>query len=103
MRHYEVDQWTDFVRNLVEEHERTEMEQHRANCSQCRQTSEFLASLVTAARIEQKYDSATQELAESARRIFADRKAQGEPGCAADFQTLAANLTYASPRHLITK
>src|SRR5579864_3919694 len=102
MRHYEVSEWTDFVRNLVSEEQRSEMERHQLGCSQCASKLEFLRNVAVTARAEQAYDSASKVLAASARRVFVKPEA---PGGTRDrvidaLRTLVAHLTYDSAADL---
>ncbi len=51
MKHFELAEWTDFVRGLVEESARLALEHHLASgCRKCRHTADLLRKLVTAAR-----------------------------------------------------
>src|SRR3989442_11143239 len=51
MKHFEVAEWTDFVRGLVEKSARLPMEHHLASgCRKCRHTADLLRKLVTAVR-----------------------------------------------------
>src|SRR5713101_2619770 len=51
MKHFELAEWTDFVRGLVEKSARLPMEHHLASgCRKCRHTADLLRKLVTAAR-----------------------------------------------------
>ena len=51
MKHFELAEWTDFVRCLVEKSARLPMEHHLASgCRKCRHTADLLRKLVTAAR-----------------------------------------------------
>lgn len=102
MKHYEVGEWTDFVRSLVAEPDRIEMEQHLAGCPQCGAVVEFLRGVARAAQAESSYESATSELAAPARDVFSGLPA---PAGARDrvmeaFHTLVANLTYDSAADL---
>ncbi|PYU17797.1 MAG: hypothetical protein DMG29_00055 [Acidobacteria bacterium] len=50
MKHFELAEWTDFVRGLVEKSARLPMEHHLASgCRKCRHTADLLRKLVTAA------------------------------------------------------
>src|SRR2546426_7974427 len=51
MKHFELAEWADFVRGLVEKSARLPMEHHLASgCRKCRHTADLLRKLVTAAR-----------------------------------------------------
>jgi len=51
MKHFELAEWTDFVRGLVEKSARLPLEHHLASgCRKCRHTADLLRKLVTAAR-----------------------------------------------------
>src|SRR5712692_3903143 len=51
MKHFELAEWTDFVRGLVEKSARLPMEHHLASgCQKCRHTAELLRKVATAAR-----------------------------------------------------
>src|SRR3989442_714809 len=51
MKHFELAEWTDFVRGLVEKSARLPMEHHLASgCRKCRHTADLLRKLVTAVR-----------------------------------------------------
>lgn len=101
MRHYEVGEWVDFVRNLVSETVRAEMEQHRASCKECGELLEFLESLAATAQTERAYESATVRLSASARRVFSKPAAAGARDRVVDaLRTLVAHLTYDSAADL---
>src|SRR5947209_1887626 len=51
MKHFELAEWTDFVRGLVEKSARLPLKHHLASgCRKCRHTADLLRKLVTAAR-----------------------------------------------------
>ena len=51
MKHFELAEWTDFVRGLVEKSARLPLEHHLASgCRKCRHTADLLRKLVIAAR-----------------------------------------------------
>jgi len=51
MKHFELAEWTDFVRGLVEKSARPALEHHLASgCRKCRHTADLLRKLVMAAR-----------------------------------------------------
>ena len=51
MKHFELAEWTDFVRGLIEKSARLPLEHHLASgCRKCRHTADLLRKLVTAAR-----------------------------------------------------
>lgn len=98
MGHYEIGEWTDFVRNLLAKQQQAEMEQHQAICAECRDIVALLAKVNAAAQAETRYDAATGELAKAARRIFSKQRAGGRALdlVAGALTTLAAHLTYDS-------
>lgn len=103
MRHYQVGEWTDFVRNLVPEEERIAMQQHRAHCSECSALAGFLEQLCQTAQAEQSYESASASLAASARNIFGGKQPSEPPmrdRVIDTLRTLVAYLTYDSAAEL---
>src|SRR6267143_837839 len=51
MKHFELAEWTDFVRGLIEKSARLPLEHHLASgCRKCRHTADLLRKLVIAAR-----------------------------------------------------
>jgi len=102
MRHYEVGEWTDFVRNLISEEQRNEMERHQLSCSQCASRLEFLRQVATTLQAEQAYDSASAALAASARQVFvgAEVRHSARDRAIQALQTLVAHLAYDSAADL---
>src|SRR2546427_12911263 len=50
MKHFELAEWTDFVRGLIEKSARLPLEHHLASgCRKCRHTADLLRKLVIAA------------------------------------------------------
>ena len=98
MQHYGVGEWTDFVRNLVSDQARLEMEQHRANCAECEAVFRFVGNLAVSARDEQVYDAASEVLADSARQAFSTQRkvSRTRDHVIRALQTLVAHLTYDS-------
>ncbi len=55
MKHFELVEWADFVRGLVEESARVAMERHLASgCRKCRHTTDLLHKAAVAARSDSK-------------------------------------------------
>ncbi|HLB90346.1 MAG TPA: hypothetical protein VJK29_21995 [Terriglobales bacterium] len=55
MKHFELIEWTDFVRGLVEQSARVAMERHLASgCRKCRHTADLLRKAAVAARSDSK-------------------------------------------------
>lgn len=103
MRHYEVGQWSDFVRNLVSAKERVAMEEHlESGCAECRAMLDFLEKVSKTAAPEGSYDSVTPGLSAAARRIFTTpAKAAAHPeGILDTLQALVGRLTYDSAADL---
>ena len=102
MKHYGVGEWTDLVRDLVSREQRSEMEEHRANCSKCEAMFEFLRRVAITAQNESFYEAATEALLPAARRAFALQKAAGttRDRLFRVLQTLVAQLTYDSAADL---
>src|SRR5713101_6306137 len=51
MKHFELAEWTDFVRGLIEKSARLPLEHHLVSgCRKCRHTADLLRKLVIAAR-----------------------------------------------------
>jgi len=70
MKHFELVEWTDFVRGLVEESARVAMEHHLASgCRKCRHTAELLHKAAAAARSDSKVQ-VPEYVVRSARAIF---------------------------------
>ena len=102
MQHYGVGEWTDFVRNLVSEKVRIEMDEHRGACSECGALFEFLRNVAVAGQDEHIYEAASQALSESARRAFATEGSRGHlrDRVVRALQTLVAQMTYDSAADL---
>jgi len=102
MQHYGAGEWTDYVRNLVSEKERIEMEEHRAKCPECEGLFEFLRHVAAAGRDEQVYEATSQALSASARRVFATEGSGNRirERVARALQPLVAQLTYDSAADL---
>ena len=53
MRHFDIIEWTDYVRGLAEESDRQEMSAHlESGCASCTRTVDLLQSVVEVARVE---------------------------------------------------
>jgi hypothetical protein len=102
MRHYEIGAWADFVRNLLSEREKAEMEQHLASdCTECVATVDFVRQVAAAAASERAYEAASEELAVAAREIFQARGAGRLGKFVEALRVLVAQLTYDSASDLL--
>ena len=101
--HYGAGEWTDFVRNLVSEKDRIDMEEHRAVCSQCGVLFEFLRKVAITGQNEQVYTQASEALTASARALFVSERAQSRvrSRITRALQTLTGKLTYDSAADLL--
>src|SRR5437899_2034050 len=70
MKHFELVEWTDFVRGLVEESARVAMEHHLASgCRKCRHTAELLHKAEAAARSDSKVQVPEYVVRQAGKRI----------------------------------
>ena len=102
MKHYEIGEWADYIRNLVSEEMRIEMQQHREICSDCGALCDLLNKVAEAAQVEQAYDSATSDLSAAARDAFVQHPSYNatRDRVVRALQTLVAHLTYDSAADL---
>ncbi|HLK18664.1 MAG TPA: hypothetical protein VKT81_06900 [Bryobacteraceae bacterium] len=99
MRHYEVGEWTDFARELLSGKQRVEMQEHlAAGCAECGKLLEFIRQVAGTAATEAAYETASKELAVSARQIFTQRqsRARWTERAVQALRVLAAHMTYDS-------
>jgi hypothetical protein len=72
-RHFNVPEWTDFVRDLGEDAERSAMHQHLSTgCSRCRRIVGVLGRFAPIASLEATYEPSEQAV-RSAEAIFQPR------------------------------
>jgi hypothetical protein len=69
MKHYAIDEWTDFTRGLLAGAERSTMQMHLAICHKCEQLSEF-SSKLTAICADLNLDPVPDSAVRMARAIF---------------------------------
>ncbi len=70
MSHYVAERWVDFVRNLLPEAERVQMQAHiDSGCERCRRELDLLRQVVNFSAVESTY-RAPEELARMARAIY---------------------------------
>ncbi len=102
MQHYGVGEWTDFVRNLVSEKQRVEMDEHRAVCPDCGSLLAFLSNVAAVGQAEHVYEAASEALSASVRNVFVSEKAPARvrEWAARALRTLMAQLTYDSAADL---
>ena len=102
MGHYNIGEWTDFVRGLVSEPLRQQMEHHLLeNCQECRGMTAFLQQVSGLAESEMTYNQAGATLSGAARSVFGHTT--GEPSrrrIASTLETLLARLTFDNAGHL---
>lgn len=98
MGHYDIGDWADFVRNLLSEARRTEMEQHLVGgCEECHAVVGFLREVAGVAAMDQAYEDASTQLAASAREIFEPTVAtEARPAAISGVRALLAYLTFDS-------
>ncbi len=70
MKHFEVEQWLDFVRGLNNEAARTPMQQHLSCCKKCGRVVETLRKLTSAASADAAYQVPDYAV-RSARAVYA--------------------------------
>src|SRR5208337_2437470 len=98
MGHYDIGEWVDFVRGLLAETRRNEMDQHLVSgCSECRLTVGFLGQVAELAHAEPAYESSTSRLSAAALGVF-HGKAQIplRERLVAALETMVATLTFDS-------
>jgi hypothetical protein len=98
MAHYDIGEWADYVRNLVSELRRHQMEEHLSSgCEECSSVVGFLRGVTEVAATEQFYEESTAPFAAAAREIFVAPANVGErAGIMSALRTLAAQLTFDS-------
>ncbi len=55
MKHYQIEQWLDFVRGLSKQDDQAAMQKHLADCGSCAATAEMLGKVVQAAAADAAY------------------------------------------------
>ncbi len=102
MGHYDIGEWADYVRNLLAESQRMDMERHLATgCAECNAQARFLREVADTASTNESYEQASAPLAAAAREIFARPPESGErSGMLGALRTLAAQLTFDSSAQL---
>jgi hypothetical protein len=70
VKHFQVEQWVDFVRNISGKSNRVVMEQHLSECAECFRTVTTLRKLQRSATADSKYQIPEYAI-RSARAIFA--------------------------------
>jgi len=96
MRHYEIEDWVDFVRGIVPREVREAMQQHLdGGCEICDASARFITHLAETTAADRLYDAASASLASAAIRAFASRMAE-------DLNTLVASLIFDSALELQT-
>ena len=74
VRHFETEEWIDFVRKLGEREKRTAMEQHLiSGCKECHATQEFWAQVTDDMQREASYEP-PDRLAQTAKGLWALRQ-----------------------------
>ncbi len=70
MKHYQMEQWLDFVRGLCDEPRRVAMDQHLLACAECAPVVKMLQKVQRAAAADSTYQ-VPEHVLRSARAIFA--------------------------------
>jgi len=98
MGHYDIGDWTDYIRNLLSEARRSEMEQHLiGGCEECNGVVGFLREVAGVAATDQAYEDVSAQLAAAAREIFERPTASEErTGAKSGLRALLAHLTFDS-------
>jgi len=74
MKHFEIEQWSDFVRGLSSANDRRTMAEHLSSgCAACRRTVELLSAVAVAAGAESGYE-VPDGVVRQAKAIFAARR-----------------------------
>lgn len=74
MKHFEIEQWSDFVRGLSSANDRTTMAEHLSSgCAACRRTVELLSAVAVAAGAESA-SHVPEAVIRQAKAIFAVRR-----------------------------
>jgi hypothetical protein len=93
VKHYEVSEWTDYVRELANETDRAAMQQHlETDCRACTSTVNVLRKVVTAAAIDARLE-VPEFLVHNARALFALQRPEK-----VTLSTLIAKLVFDSFR-----
>jgi hypothetical protein len=96
MAHYNIGEWTDYVRDLLAQEQRREMSEHLGTgCEECSSLVGFLRGVAEVAAADALYERASSELAITAGGIFV-APALEQSGIIAALRTLAAKLTFDS-------
>jgi len=98
MGHYDIGEWADYIRNLLSESRRSEMERHlAAGCEECNAFTGFLREVADIASADEWYERASAPLAAAARETFVPPAKSGErAGFMGSLRALAAHLTFDS-------
>ncbi len=73
MKHYSIDRWVDFSRDLVEQAERAAMQQHlESGCAKCQRTSDVMGKLAETTEADPTYE-APLDVLHRAKAIFSPR------------------------------
>jgi hypothetical protein len=109
MRHYASEQWVDFARNMIEEEQRMQMQEHVATgCKKCLKLMQLWVRFHQAAQSESKYQ-VSDGAVRSVKAAFTGRPAKASKSAFARLlldnsrQPLLAGVrsTGAQPRHLL--
>jgi len=102
MGHYDIGEWADYVRNLLSETKRNQMQQHLASgCHDCGAVEGFLRQVADIAASDRAYQQPSAALTGAARQVFEKAAANTEPtGLLAALQALLAHLTFDSATEL---
>jgi len=98
MGHYDLSEWTDFVRGLLPGERRSEMDHHlERGCSDCSATLAFLRQVTEVASAEAAYEQSSARLSGAARGVFRAPagRSWGER-VAVGLETILASLTFDS-------
>jgi hypothetical protein len=102
MGHYDIGEWTDFVRGLLPETRRNEMDRHLASgCGECHAIFGFVGQVAQVAHTEPAYEGPALKLSGAARSVFrGEARRPVSERLVAAFETLVATLTFDSAREL---
>jgi hypothetical protein len=102
MGHYDIGEWADYVRNLLSDARRSEVERHLAGgCEECGAVVGFLREVANTAAADRFYQQASAGLAAEAREIFSGNPRNVErPGVLDKLHSLVGQLTFDSAGQL---
>lgn len=97
MNHFDIAQWTEYVRGLVAPREREAMEKHLAGCQPC---AEWVALLSRVRQAGADEVTVPQHLVQSAKAVFPTQRAADDSSCWTLWPSLVAKLIFSNQNDL---